>query len=309
MLLAGAFSGSTTIQAGTLILGTNATVAPSSTVRIDAGATLDVTQKPGGHAIATGQSLSGSGSLRGAVTLAGGVLGMASLAINPASGLQRLTMTSGAITGAPAVSVTGGGALILPASAPASVDVRSLQVNPAAGGGTLDVGTSLVNVAAGGMLATDLVAGLIAGRGDNTWSGSTGIVSSRVAADVSLGLPRAVGWLDTGGGSLTFGYAAPGDTNLDWSIDIMDIAAFLSAGKYESGLPASWAEGDFNYDGFADVLDATDFVSAGLFDAGLYNGPARSIAAVPEPAGLAAVGLAAAALALVWPRRRRLPAR
>lgn len=307
MLLAGAgvFSGSTTIQAGTLILGTNATIAPSAAVRIDAGATLDVTQKPGGHAIAAGETLSGSGSLRGAVTLSGGVLGLSSLAINPASGLKRLTMTSGAITGAPAVTVTGGGAWLLPSAAPSSVDIRSLQVNSAAGGGTIDVGTSLVNVAAGGVASSELVAALIAGHSGGTWTGSTGIVSSSVATDVSRGLSRAVGWLDAGDGSITFGYAAPGDLNLDWSIDIMDIAAFLSAGKYESGLPATWAEGDFNYDGFADVLDATDFVSTGLFDAGIYNAPARSIAAVPEPAGLAAAGLVAAALGLTRLGRAR----
>lgn len=305
MLLAGAgvLSGSTTIQAGTLILGTNATIAMSAAVRIDAGATLDVTQRPGGHAIAAGEILSGSGSLRGAVTLSGGVLGLSALAINPASGLKRLTMTSGAITGAPAVTVTGGGAWSLPTAIPSSVDIRSLQVNSAAGGGMIDVGASVVNVAAGGVASSDLVAALIAGRSGGTWTGSTGIVSSSVANDVALGLSRAVGWLDAGDGSITFGYAAPGDLNLDWSIDIMDIAAFLSAGKYESGLPATWAEGDFNYDGFADVLDATDFVSTGLFDAGSYNAPARSIAAVPEPAGLAAAGLAAAALALARPGR------
>jgi autotransporter-associated beta strand protein len=307
MLLAGAgvFSGSTTIQAGTLILGTNATIAPSAAVRIDAGATLDVTQKPGGHAIAAGETLSGSGSLRGAVTLSGGVLGLSSLAINPTSGLKRLTMTSGAITGSPAVTVTGGGAWSLPSAVPSSVDIRSLQVNSAAGGGTIDVGTSLVNVAAGGVASSELVAALIAGRSGGTWTGSTGIVSSSVATDVSLGLSRAVGWLDAGDGSTTFGYAAPGDLNLDWSIDIMDIAAFLSAGKYESGLPATWAEGDFNYDGFADVLDAMDFASTGLFDAGNYNAPAPSIAAVPEPAGLAAAGLAAAALGLTRLGRAR----
>jgi autotransporter-associated beta strand protein len=307
MLLGGVFSGSTTIRAGTLILGTNATLAASSAVRIDAGATLDVTQKPGGHAIAAGEAVSGSGSLRGAVTLSGGMLGLSALAINPASGLERLTMTSGVISGAPAVSISDGGAWILPTAVPSSVDIRSLQVNSAAGGGTIDVGTSLVNVAAGGIASAELVAALGAGRSGGTWTGSAGIVSSRVATDVSLGLARAVGWVDAGDGSMTFGYAAPGDMNLDWSIDIMDIASFVSAGKYETGLPAIWAEGDFNYDGFVDVLDVTDFMSTGLFDTGGYNAPVRTIAAVPEPAGSVAVGLAVAALGLARLRRGRRP--
>jgi hypothetical protein len=46
-------------------------------------------------------------------------------------------------------------------------------------------------------------------------------------------------------------------------------------------------------------------MSTGLFDAGNYNAPARSIAAVPEPAGLAAAGLAAAALGLTRLGRAR----
>jgi hypothetical protein len=75
-------------------------------------------------------------------------------------------------------------------------------------------------------------------------------------------VPRSVGWLDNGDGSVTFAYAAPGDTNIDWTIDI---------------------------------LDAADFFATGLYDAGNYNsapGTAVGVAAVPEPSGFAVIGLA-----------------
>ena len=300
------YSGPTTIREGTLVLGATATIASSASVRIDAGATFDVSQKTGGYVIAPGQTVSGSGTLMGSVTLSGGVLGMSSLAIGSASGLSRLTKTSGTIAGSPAVTVNAGGAWILPATLPASVDVGSLRVNAAVGGGQLDVGTSLVNVAAGGISASDLVTALVAGRNGGTWAGAAGIASRSVAADVAGGLSRAVGWMARGDGGVTFGYAAPGDTNLDSSIDVVDMAAFMSAGKYESGLPATWAEGDFNYDGFVDLLDAADFMATGLFDAGIYNGPAGSIAAVPEPVGLGVIGLLAAVLAPGRAARLRL---
>jgi len=120
-----------------------------------------------------------------------------------------------------------------------------------------------------------------------------------------------VGWLDNGDGSMSFAYAAPGDTNLDWSVDILDAANFLAGGKFDSGTPASWNEGDFGYDGVVDILDAADFLSTGLFDAGPYNPVAASgaVAVVPELTG---VGLLIASGLAVLPllrQRRRRPSR
>jgi hypothetical protein len=126
-----------------------------------------------------------------------------------------------------------------------------------------------------------MVAAILSGLGDGSWNGTSGITSSVAAAS---GGDRTVGWLDNGDGSMTFGYAAPGDTNLDWSIDILDVANVISSGKFNSGLPVSWVEGEFNYDGVVDILDIADFMSSGLFNAGTYNAPSPSIVAVPEPA-------------------------
>ena len=176
-------------------------------------------------------------------------------------------------------------------------------------GGLVDLTTGAMTVTSG-LSATDLVAEILEGRGTGSWTGTSGIMSSVAAADVALGIPRAVGWLDNGDGSLTAAYAAPGDTNLDWQVDVLDVAYILAGGKFNTGAPGTWSEGDFNYDGLVNVLDAADFLTTGLYDQGSYNPPpdslvaAGSVAAVPEPSSIAiAVGGVIAALG--WNRRRR----
>ena len=109
---------------------------------------------------------------------------------------------------------------------------------------------------------------IVAGRDGGSWQGPGGITSGAVIDDAAAGVPRSVGWIEPGDGSVTFGYAASGDTNLDWMVDVLDSANFLAGGKLDSGTPASWNEGDFTYDGFVDVLDAAAFLSTGLLDTG-----------------------------------------
>jgi len=170
----------------------------------------------------------------------------------------------------------------------------------------VDVSNGLVTVASG-LSATDLVTAIKAGRGDGSWTGTSGITSSVAAADVAVSIPRAVGWLDNGDGSVIAAFAAPGDTNLDWVVDVLDASNFLSFGKYNTGLPATWLEGDFNYDGVVDVLDASDFFNTGLYNTGNYNngvGAAGSVAAVPEPASFAAVAIGVGLLVGRRVRRR-----
>jgi autotransporter-associated beta strand protein len=179
------------------------------------------------------------------------------------------------------------------------------------GNGLVDVTSGLITVTSG-LSATELVTQILAGRGDGSWAGTSGITSTTAAGDVALGIPRAVGWLDNGNGSLAFAFAAPGDTNLDWQVDVLDAANVLTAGKFNTGTAAIWSQGDFNYDGVVDVLDATDFITTGLYDSGLYNPPADAIvalgggavAAVPEPAAAWLLTAASAAIALRRCRRR-----
>jgi hypothetical protein len=89
-------------------------------------------------------------------------------------------------------------------------------------------------------------------------------------------------------------------------VDLLDTSNVLSFAGYDQPVPATWLDGDFDYDGLADILDTAAFISTNLYDTGPYR-PAMSlgvVAAVPEPAGVAAVGCVAFA---VWAavRRRR----
>jgi autotransporter-associated beta strand protein len=226
-------------------------------------------------------------TLSGSTTVQGGVL---QLANGSALSASRL------------VVVAGGTGQVAPYL---STSVASLDL--ASGNGLMDLTSGALTISSG-MTATALVAEILEGRGDGTWTGTSGITSSTAAAELAGGVPRAVGWIDNGDGSLTAAYAAPGDTNIDWSIDILDASNFLAFGKFDSGSPAVWVEGDFSYDGIVDILDAADFFATGLYDAGNYNtapGLSGGVAAVPEPAtGLAMVAVGGLAYAIRMRRRR-----
>ena len=185
-----------------------------------------------------------------------------------------------------------------------NVVVNALPV--AAEGGKVDVGRGIVTVASG-LTPVELVTAIVAGRADGSWTGTSGITSTAAAAAVAVSTPRAVGWLDNGNGSVSFAYAAQGDTNIDWVVDVLDASNFLSFGKYDAGLPSTWLEGDFNYDGVVDVLDAAEFFNTGLYDTGNYNNgvaAAGSVAAVPEPSSLALIAIGAGLLVVRRVRRR-----
>jgi autotransporter-associated beta strand protein len=250
--------------------------------------------------------LSGSSSYAGTTTVSSGTL-----------------VLSGMVTGTAAVSVIAGATIVLAsgnalATRPLTVSSFGtatlspyLQttvggLNPNAGG-LVDVGNGMVTVTSG-LTVENMLTAITAGSNGGTWTGTSGITSSTAAVDSAAGSPRAVGWLDNGDGSLTVAYAAPGDTNLDWSIDILDTANFLALGKFDTGSPATWREGDFNYDGIVDILDADAFVSTGLFNAGNYNTPpvaAGSVAAVPEPSTWAMLAAACGGAVAACRGRRR----
>ena len=256
--------------------------------------------------------LSGSSSYAGTTTVSSGTL-----------------VLSGMVTGTAAVSVIAGATIVLAsgnalATRPLTVSSFGtatlspyLQttvggLNPNAGG-LVDVGNGMVTVTSG-LTVENMLTAITAGSNGGTWTGTSGITSSTAAVDSAAGSPRAVGWLDNGDGSLTVAYAAPGDTNLDWSVDILDTANFLALGKFDTGSPATWREGDFNYDGFVDILDADAFVSTGLFNAGNYNtpsgervavAPVGSVAAVPEPSTWALLAAACGGAVAACRGRRR----
>jgi hypothetical protein len=184
--------------------------------------------------------------------------------------------------------------------------------------GLVDVGLGGLTVTTG-QTATGIVAAIIAGRTDGTWSGTSGITSSAAATQSE----RAVGWLNNGDGSFTVAFGAAGDWNLNGVVDFDDVVQFVSANLYDTGLPATWADGDYDYNGVVDFDDVVASVSANLFDTGPYNTAPGGLAltgfggedhglmnggfaAVPEPATwlLGAAGMACAA---GWRRQRRRP--
>ena len=288
-----ALTGGNTYSGGTQILG-GRLIGTVGTIRgpIANAAALTFAQTVDGT---FSSAISGTGALTKA---GGGTLTLA--AANSLSGPVTVQQGglrlahAGAVAAATLAPLAGGTVSITPRL---QATVGGLDPNA---GGLVDVGNGAVTVAAG-LGTTALLQALGTGRGDGTWNGTSGIVSSVARADLARNVPRTVGWLDNGDGSKTFAYAAAGDTNLDWQVDILDAANFLAGGKFDTWSPASWNEGDFGYDGIVDILDAADFLANGLFDAGSYNGAPSapsSIAAVPEPtvSGLAGFGLVAAAL-------------
>jgi autotransporter-associated beta strand protein len=226
--------------------------------------------------------LTGSGGPAGPTTIRGGAVVVAHETAL-ASGTVRIE-SGGTVRVAPGLSASLGGLRLA--------------------GGTLDVSNGRVSLRSGSYDPVAIQAGLQSGRGGGDWRGPAGVTSTAVAA-ADGPAPRGVGWLAESDGAMVLAYAAPGDTNLDWQVDLLDTANFLAAGQFDSSSLATWSEGDFTYDGLVDILDAADFLSTGLYDAGGYNGSgAAGVAAVPEPAVWVITAVVPALVAGAAARRR-----
>jgi autotransporter-associated beta strand protein len=261
----------------------NAQTAPRIVVDALLGSGTITKTSPGSTTLTIGVA-GGSGTFAGSIA---NPLGTISL-VKTGSGMQVIAAAT-TFTGSTAVAEGAlqiGHANALAASAVTVAVGATLSVGPQVQAtlpslvnqGLVDVGLGMLTVRSGQTasgLVEQIVSGLVSG-------GTSGIASSvSAAADGAF----TVGWRGNGDGSFTVGYAVPGDTNLDWSVDILDLADVIGSDKFSSGLPASWAEGDFNYDGVVDILDIAGFVSTGAFNAGPYSVvPSPTIAAVPEPA-------------------------
>ena len=176
------------------------------------------------------------------------------------------------------VAVAAGSRLVFDVGA-AGVTGGSLAAD-----GLVDIGVGSFTVAAG--LDVAAVRGLLVeGRGDGSWNGTSGIGSSAAETATVGGAPRGVGWLDNGDGSFSFSFAAPGDTNLDAAVDILDAANVLAGGAYDTGVAASWSQGDTTYDGVVDILDIADFLGTALYDQPPYRAAAAPEASTPTARG------------------------
>jgi len=108
----------------------------------------------------------------------------------------------------------------------------TLVIDPAAGeavagslviedGGFVDLGAGRMLIVSNAT-APSLVGHILAAQGDGSWTALTGLGPSAAAEAATLGQQRRIGWLDNGDGSFTVAFAAPGDTNLDGCVDVLD---------------------------------------------------------------------------------------
>ena len=143
--------------------------------------------------------------------------------------------------------------------------VAALALGP---GGLVDLGSGRLTIEAGGY-SLPQIRNLLQAGPPARWRGVGGFVSGAIGSSNGDG----VGYVIGDDGSITMSYAAAGDTNLDGVVDILDVSAIVTSGRFNSGEPAAWADGDFNHDGTVDVLDVSDLVGASLFNAGPYRPP------------------------------------
>ena len=87
-------TGPTTISAGRLTLGPDASIAATPSITLGANTVLDVSALPGGLVLGSGQSLSGNGSVLGDVTVGAGRTLFAGLSAGTLTFSNNLTLTS-----------------------------------------------------------------------------------------------------------------------------------------------------------------------------------------------------------------------
>jgi fibronectin-binding autotransporter adhesin len=186
-----------------------------------------------------------------------------------------------------------------------------------AASGVSSLGSGLTTVNGGGVIFTDTPANAIfpmlqSGFNGGAWNGTTGITSTAAAGDTTH--LHAVGFLQPTSATTFEGqslatsdvavkYTYYGDANLDGKVDGSDYS--LIDNGYLQGL-TGWQNGDFNYDGVVDGSDYTLIdnafnsqgvqISAEVASATAQIAGAGASSAVPEPASLGFLGIAAVGL-------------
>jgi autotransporter-associated beta strand protein len=176
-----------------------------------------------------------------------------------------LVVKNASALGTGLVHVKAGASLVIDPTA-GEVIASSLVVDD---GGFVDLSTGRMRILSGAS-AGSIVPQILAAQGNGSWTAPTGIGSSSVASAATRGLQRRIGWLDNGDGSFTIAFAAPGDSNLDAVVDILDVSNLLGGGRFDASVTASWSDGDFTYDSVCDILDVAEFISVALYDTGDY---------------------------------------
>jgi autotransporter-associated beta strand protein len=260
----------------------------------------------------TGSNNTGAlNSIAGANTFAGPVTVTSDASINVAAGSLNL---SGGVAGGTGTTLTktGAGALTLKGLTTSGLAVNGGTVALAHAPGGNDNTAATLALAAGSVLdlnnntltlATGSVAAIhdaiLAAYDHGAWDGASGAAGMITSTDArnDAGRATAIAYRDTGS-SIVLKYTWYGDANADGVVTSADQAA-LAAGLNSGGVLAGWQNGDFNYDG---AINADDWA---LFNYGAAISGGAPIAAVPEPAVMAPLGLAGLAMLGRRSRRRR----
>ena len=287
--------------------------------------------------LATNNTYTGATTVNGGLLAVGGsIANSASVSVN--NGAQFHATATQTLN---ALNVNDGGKALVVATGAGNKKVLTVGRNTSgaplnfAGTGTLDIADNglVIDVAPGSeaIALANTRAKILAGynpsspgAGDGNWMGTGGITSSAAASDPgtrALGYVLASDFLGSGGGdfmgqtvdgsSILVRYTIIADANLDGTVGFVDLVRL--AQNY-GGTNKDWATGDFNYDGKVDFIDLVKLAQnyGGVLPAQAIPGAsiqfeadlARAFAAVPEPASIAALGVAAAA-AMLGRRRRR----
>ena len=188
------------------------------------------------------------------------------------------------------------------------LQVRSLFIG---GSGKLDLTSNklIIKNAAdfigtwNGTAYTNFVGLVQSGRNGGAWNGG-GIVTSSASADLTgLGIATAqqagraggtFGGVSVSAADLLIMYTYAGDANLDGKINIDDYGR-IDGNVASSGSVFGWFNGDFNYDGKINIddygiIDGNINRQGSPFGTAGVPGP-EGMVAVPEPAGMALLGL------------------
>ncbi len=280
LVLAGnnTYSGGTTINGGTLEVGTGSTSGSLGTGPVINNATLTFNRA---GALNVSQNISGSGVL-----------------YHNGSGTTTLGGTN-TYTGT--TTVTNGRLVLAGAGAHAPVFT---------GGGAVVNGGRLVFDYNGGPSVGPQVLSILDAGYDQSPKFSSGPIRTTNPDDPAKGL----GWIeDSFFKKVTVGYTYYGDANLDGFVNVTDLGTLATHWQGST----NWAGGDFNYDGFVDVSDLGALATNWQAGVGSAPGPGSFESAlaliglggvsVPEPAltGAVAFCLAAAASRRSGANRRR----
>ena len=281
------------VQTGTQKINLPLTIASNTVFNVSSGATLKISDP---MTINSGLSLSTTGN--GTVTYESTItlLGTATMSIANATYAHALTMQG---TSAATIAASTG--------SPTIFQLDSLSI---ASGSKLDVNNNEL-VVHGGVLSA-ITSQVAAGFSGGTWSGN-GITSSAAQSDGTF--LHALGVAQVNSNEVEVKYTYYGDADLSGSVSGNDYTLIdVGFNSQTGGSPLSgWSNGDFNYDNKIDGSDYTLIDNAFNLQGAAI--PASEVAtstaeiaggatAVPEPASLSLLAIAAASLIT---RRRRSP--